>query len=107
MQETDIVLLDEPISHLDIQHQIEILELVGKMAREGKTIIAVLHDLNFASMYCDHLIMLKDGKVIAQGEPQKVLTEETVNKVYGLKPFIIEGMDGSRPYILPLKRQGA
>jgi len=54
--------------------------------------------LNFASMYCDHLIMLKDGKVIAQGE---------VNKVYGVKPFIIEGMDGSRPYILPLKRQGA
>lgn len=90
VQETDIVLLDEPISHLDIQHQIEILELVGKMAREGKTIIAVLHDLNFASMYCDHLIMLKDGKVIAQGEPQKVLTEETVNKVYGVKPFIIE-----------------
>ncbi|HOM01469.1 MAG TPA: heme ABC transporter ATP-binding protein [Acetivibrio sp.] len=105
VQETDIVLLDEPISHLDIQHQIEILELAGKMAQEGKTIIAVLHDLNLASMYCDHLIMLKDGTIVAQGEPQKVLTEEIVKKVYGVKPFIIDGVSGDRPYILPLKNQ--
>ncbi|WP_265446375.1 ABC transporter ATP-binding protein [Acetivibrio straminisolvens] len=107
VQETDIVLLDEPISHLDIQHQIEILELAGKMAKEGKSIVAVLHDLNFASMYCDHLIMLKDGAIVAQGEPQKVLTEEIVKKVYGVKPFIIDGMNGNRPYVLPLKKQGA
>ncbi|GAE89364.1 vitamin B12 ABC transporter [Acetivibrio straminisolvens JCM 21531] len=101
------MLLDEPISHLDIQHQIEILELAGKMAKEGKSIVAVLHDLNFASMYCDHLIMLKDGAIVAQGEPQKVLTEEIVKKVYGVKPFIIDGMNGNRPYVLPLKKQGA
>jgi len=105
VQETDIVLLDEPISHLDIQHQIEILDLAGTMTQEGKTIIAVLHDLNLASMYCDHLIMLKDGAIVAQGEPQKVLTEEIVKRVYGVKPFVIDGMNDNRPYILPVKKQ--
>lgn len=104
VQDTDIVLLDEPVSHLDLHHQIEILDIARKMTQKQRTVVAVLHDLNLASTYCDHLILLKGGTIIAQGEPERVLTEEIIEKVYGIKPYIVRGVNNNRPYIIPFKK---
>lgn len=104
VQDTDIVLLDEPVSHLDLQHQIEVLDIARKMAGKQRTVVAVLHDLNLASTYCDYLILLKEGAIIAKGEPDKVLTEEIIEEVYGIKPYIVRGVNNNRPYIIPFKK---
>lgn len=90
-QDTDIILLDEPISHLDIHYQHEIITLLKRLCREkNKTIIAVLHELNITVNHCDHILLLKDGKVIEQGEPKKVLTESVIKTVYDLDVTIAE-----------------
>jgi iron complex transport system ATP-binding protein len=74
------------------------------MTQKQRTVVAVLHDLNLASTYCDHLILLKGGTIIAQGEPERVLTEEIIEKVYGIKPYIVRGVNNNRPYIIPFKK---
>ncbi len=90
-QDTPIILLDEPISHLDIYYQYEIISLLKKLCRDKKkTIIAVLHELNVTLNHCDHIMLLKEGKIIEQGEPQKVLTEDVVKEVYDLDVTLIE-----------------
>ena len=90
-QDTDIIVLDEPISHLDIHYQYEIVTLLKRLCRERKkTVIAVLHDLNVTMNHCDHIFLIKDGRIITQGEPFTVLTEEAVKEVYGLKVKIID-----------------
>ena len=90
-QDTDIIVLDEPISHLDIHYQYEIVTLLKKLCREKKkTVITVLHDLNVTMNHCDHILLIKDGKVMTEGEPFKVLTEEAIQKVYGLNVKIVE-----------------
>lgn len=90
-QDTDIILLDEPISHLDIYYQHEIITLLKKLCREkDKTIIAVLHELNITVNHCDHILLLKDGNVIEQGEPRVVLTEEVIKTVYDLEVTLAE-----------------
>lgn len=90
-QDTDIIVLDEPISHLDIHYQHNIITLLKKLCREKKkTVITVLHDLNVTMNHCDHIFLLKDGQIMAQGEPLKVLTKEVVHAVYGLHVEIIE-----------------
>ncbi len=90
-QDTDIIVLDEPISHLDIHYQYEIVTLLKRLCREQKkTVIAVLHDLNVTMNHCDHIFLLKDGRIKAQGEPKKVLTEEVIQTVYGLDVKIYE-----------------
>lgn len=90
-QDTDIIVLDEPISHLDIHYQYGIVTLLKRLCREKKkTVITVLHDLNVTMNHCDHIFLIKDGKVMTQGEPLKVLTEEVVQKVYGLNVKIVE-----------------
>jgi len=82
-QQPKLMLLDEPIVHLDISHQVEILELVKYLNRErGLTVIAAMHDLNLASLYFDRLIMLKEGKVWVDGTPSQVLTEDRVMEVF-------------------------
>ncbi len=90
-QDTDIIVLDEPISHLDIHYQYEIVTLLKRLCREKKkTVITVLHDLNVTMNHCDHIFLIKDGKVMIEGEPLSVLTEEVVQKVYGLQVKIVE-----------------
>lgn len=82
-QEPEILLLDEPTLHLDINHQLEILELVRMLAKEkGLTVISVFHDLNLAARFCDNLILLDSGKIISIGSPNMVLTSENIRKVY-------------------------
>lgn len=95
-QEPDIILLDEPTNHLDLKCQIEILENINKWTTENnKTVIGVLHDLNLVQMFSKKVVMIKDGKIIAQGEPNKVLSEEKLQDVYGLniKKFMLDALE--------------
>jgi iron complex transport system ATP-binding protein len=104
-QQTDLLLLDEPTTFLDASHQIEVLDLLTDLNRDrGTTIVMVLHDLNLAARYADHLIALADGRLHASGTPAEVLTEETVRGVFGLDSRIIEDPVSGRPLMLPIGR---
>ncbi|MDR0400187.1 MAG: ABC transporter ATP-binding protein [Treponema sp.] len=101
IQEGDIILLDEATSGLDLNHAIEIMELMRRKAdREAKTIVAVLHDLNLAAQYCDRIVLLKDGKLRYQGTPAAILTESVVEEIYGVRAAV-KIDEGGRPYVLP------
>jgi iron complex transport system ATP-binding protein len=90
-QETDVILLDEPTNHLDIKYKIEVLDLLKNLnQQENRTIVIVLHDINLACRYADHIIAVKDGKVYAEGEPKKVVTETLIKDVFGINSLIIE-----------------
>lgn len=103
-QQSDIILLDEPTSALDVQHQIEVMELIVKLNRErGKTVLAVLHDLNMAARYCDRLIMLHDGKVLADGAPEEVMTQENLQILYEMQMIIRKNNVFGRPEIVPIR----
>ncbi|MEU1381582.1 ABC transporter ATP-binding protein [Streptomyces albidoflavus] len=107
-QQTDLLLLDEPTTFLDVSHQVEVLDLLTDLnAGRGTTIVMVLHDLNLAARYADHLIALADGRLHAQGTPSEVLTEETVRAVFGLDSRIIEDPVSGRPLMLPIGRHHA
>jgi len=81
-QDPELLLMDEPISALDIRNQLHVLELMRKLASSGLTVIAALHDLNLAARYCDKLVLLHDGEVIDTGTPEEVLTAETIHQAY-------------------------
>lgn len=83
-QQTDLVLLDEPTTWLDIAHQIELLKLMRKLNQQGKTIVVVLHDLNQACRYCDELVVLQEGMLVAQGTPEKVFTQHLLQQTFSL-----------------------
>ena len=100
-QEPRILLLDEATSNLDISHRIEILNIIRDLSTEV-TVISVFHDLNLAAYYCDRLIMLKDRRVFAAGEPQDVLTQETIHAVYGIDVLVKTHPLTGKPYILPV-----
>jgi ferric enterobactin transport system ATP-binding protein len=101
-QETPLLLLDEPTTFLDIAHQIELLELFGHLNREGRTLVAVLHDLNHAARYGTHIIAMKDGTVLAEGTPSQIITEELVEDVFGLPCKIIPDPVAGTPLVIPL-----
>ncbi|MGM9975130.1 MAG: ABC transporter ATP-binding protein [Clostridiaceae bacterium] len=98
-QDTPIVLLDEPTSHLDIQHQINFLNIFKEL-KTKLTVIAVMHDLNLASLYSDEIILLNKGSVLATGSPSKVITRENIKNVYGIEVDIIRNTSNGSPYIL-------
>ncbi|MDR7277439.1 ABC transporter ATP-binding protein [Catenuloplanes atrovinosus] len=104
-QQTDVLLLDEPTTFLDVSHQVEVLDLLTDLNRaRGTTIVMVLHDLNMAARYADHLIALAAGTVHAAGEPADVLTEDCVRAVFGLDSRIIVDPTSGKPLMLPLGR---
>ncbi|MCS6995074.1 MAG: ABC transporter ATP-binding protein [Anaerolineales bacterium] len=103
-QETDILLLDEPTTYLDLAHQLEVLELLVQLNRKGKTIIMVLHDLNHAAHYADHLIVLSDGRVVAQGMAGQVITQEIIRKTFGVESLVMPHPVTGKPLCLPLRR---
>ncbi|MFJ4767921.1 ABC transporter ATP-binding protein [Streptomyces uncialis] len=104
-QQTPLLLLDEPTTFLDIAHQIELLELCRDLnRRDGHTLVAVLHDLNHACRYADHIIAMRDGKVIATGPPADIVTAELVEDVFGLPCRIIEDPVSLTPLVIPLGR---
>jgi iron complex transport system ATP-binding protein len=103
-QETPILLLDEPTTFLDIAHQIELMELLADLNAAGRTIVAVLHDLNQACRYATHLIAMKDGAVLAEGQPSSIVTEQLVEEVFGLASVIIRDPVAGSPLIVPRGR---
>ncbi|GAA1893381.1 ABC transporter ATP-binding protein [Actinomadura bangladeshensis] len=104
-QETDLLLLDEPTTFLDASHQVDVLDLLTDLNRtRGTTIVMVLHDLNLAARYADHLIALAGGRLHACGAPADVLTEEVVRAVFDLDSRIIEDPVSGRPLMLPIGR---
>ncbi|MET4581043.1 iron complex transport system ATP-binding protein [Conyzicola nivalis] len=104
-QQTDLLLLDEPTTFLDVSHQIEVLDLLTDLnSTRGTTIVMVLHDLNLAARYSDHLVALSAGRVHAQGSPAEVLTEEVVRTVFGLDSRVILDPTSGKPLMLPIGR---
>ena len=87
-QDAEIVLLDEPTTYLDLNRQADLMAMMRQMQQNGKTVITVLHDLNQACRYCDHLIVMKKGAVMAQGTPDEVMTEELLKDVFDLDVII-------------------
>ncbi|OEV11583.1 ABC transporter ATP-binding protein [Streptomyces nanshensis] len=104
-QQTDLLLLDEPTTFLDASHQVDVLDLLTDLnAGRGTTVVMVLHDLNLAARYADHLVALADGRLHAAGTPAEVLTQECVRTVFGLESRIIEDPVSGSPLILPIGR---
>ncbi|MFJ4692693.1 ABC transporter ATP-binding protein [Streptomyces sp. NPDC088766] len=105
-QQTPLLLLDEPTTYLDIQHQIDVLDLCAELHEEqGRTLVAVLHDLNHAARYATHLVALKGGTVIAQGAPGDVVTASLVEEVFGLRCQVIDDPETGTPLVVPAARK--
>ena len=95
-QDTEYLLLDEPLNNLDMKHRVETMRLVRRLASEfGKTVVVVIHDVNFASCYSDHLLCLKDGRVLVEGTPEEVIRPEVLERLYDL-PIDVETIGGRR-----------
>ena len=103
-QDTEYVLLDEPTSFLDVAHQIDVLHLCQDLRDQGRTVLAVLHDLNQAARYADHLVVMDDGRVVASGRPAEVLTRELVAEVFSLQAEIAADPQSDTPMVVPLRR---
>jgi len=102
-QQTEILLLDEPTTSLDIAHRLEVLELLRRLNRErGRTIVMVLHDLNEAARHADHLVALRDGQLVAEGAPQHVVTQDLVKRVFGIDSRIIADPFTGTPLVIPV-----
>lgn len=105
-QQGEILLLDEPTSFLDLGHQLELLSLVRDLiARQGVTVLAVLHDLNQAARYADKLVLLKDGSITAQGKPDEVLTPDRVRSAFGIDVRVIVDPETHTPLCIPCRVQ--
>lgn len=104
-QETPILLPDEPTTFLDIAHQIELMDLLAELNGQGRTVVAVLHDLNHACRYASNLIAMKDGAIVAEGKPSAIVTERLVEDVFGLPSVIIPDPVSGTPLIVPKGRQ--
>lgn len=101
-QETGLLLLDEPTTFLDITHQIEVLDLVSDLNRtDGRTIVVVLHDLNLACRYADHIVAMRDGRIVVSGRPEKVITADTMRAVFGLEAVVIPDPLSGTPLVVP------
>ena len=101
-QEPEILLMYEPVSHLDLHHQIFLLDLFGYLVKErGLTILCVLHDINLAASYSDYIILIKDGEIKKYGEPLEVLTKENIEEVYGTEVLFLDNPYTRFPLIIP------
>ncbi|WP_349864090.1 ABC transporter ATP-binding protein [Leifsonia sp. WHRI 6310E] len=104
-QQTDILLLDEPTTFLDISHQIDVLDLLLDLnAARGATVVMVLHDLNLAARYADHLVAMRAGSIVAAGDPSEVVTAELVRDVFGVESVIASDPVTATPLVVPLGR---
>jgi iron complex transport system ATP-binding protein len=106
-QQTGLLLLDEPTTYLDIAHQVEVLDLVKQLAASGvpgaggRTVVLVLHDLNQAARYADHLVAMKRGRIVAQGRPEDVVTASMVREVFGLESVVVPDPVTGSPLVVP------
>ena len=104
-QQTPLILLDEPTTYLDITHQIEVLNLTKKLHSEGRTVAVVLHDLNLAFRYATHVVLMKQGRIIAQGDPRAIITPELIQEVFDLQSVIIPDPCTGTPLVIPKENQ--
>ncbi|SEF82326.1 Fe(3+) dicitrate ABC transporter ATP-binding protein FecE [Vibrio hangzhouensis] len=100
-QDTEVIMLDEPTTYLDLSHQIELMKMMQTMHQQGKTVIVVLHDLNQACRYCDHLVVLKDGKLVLDGDPSEVFTQALLQDVFDLDAIVIKDPISGTPMCVP------
>jgi iron complex transport system ATP-binding protein len=101
-QDTDLLLLDEPTTYLDLAHQIEVLDLVGRLNRErNRTVVMVLHDLNLAARYAQHVVVLDQGRVHAAGPPAEVITADVLAQVFGLPATVLTDPHTGGPLVVP------
>lgn len=104
-QETELLLLDEPTTFLDINHQVEVLDLLTDLVQQrGRTVVAVLHDLNLACRYADHIVAMRQGKIAAAGAPGEVVTAELVKAVFGMEAEVVSDPVSHTPMIVPVGR---
>ena len=103
-QGADHLILDEPTNHLDVHHQVEILELVAGL---GVTVLAALHDLSLAALFCHTIHVLRAGRIVSSGPPGAVLTPETIRRAYGADVLVIEHPDTGTPHLIPRRVQPA
>ncbi|MFN3950051.1 ABC transporter ATP-binding protein [Microbacterium sp.] len=104
-QETDILLLDEPTTFLDVAHQVEVLDLLTDLNRDrGTTTVMVLHDMNMAARYADHLVALREGRIVAAGDPTDVMTSDLIAEVFGLDALVVPDPVSGTPLVLPRGR---
>ncbi|AXI70036.1 ABC transporter ATP-binding protein [Streptomyces bacillaris] len=103
-QGTDLLLLDEPTTYLDLAHAIDVLDLVDDLHESGCTVVMVLHDLNLATRYSDNLVVMRAGRILAQGHPRDVITAELLHEAFGLQATVIDDPVGDRPLIVPIGR---
>jgi iron complex transport system ATP-binding protein len=102
-QGTDLLLLDEPTTFLDLAHQVDVLELVRRLHSEaGRTVVMVLHDLNLAARYADRLVAMREGRIVAAGKPAEVITEELLEEVFGLAAMVIPDPVAGTPLVVPI-----
>ncbi|WP_409420628.1 ABC transporter ATP-binding protein [Pseudaeromonas sp. ZJS20] len=104
-QQADLLLLDEPVSMLDLGHQLEVMELVHRLSRQGRAIIMVLHDLMAAARYADVLVAMRDGQLVAAGKPAEVLTPERVAALYDVQAQILTAPGDGSPVVVPVLGQ--
>ncbi|HEY9439988.1 MAG TPA: ABC transporter ATP-binding protein, partial [Streptomyces sp.] len=105
-QQTPLLLLDEPTTYLDIHHQIEVLDLCAELHEtQGRTLVAVLHDLNHAARYATHLIAMRGGEIIAAGPPGDIVTAELVERVFQMPCQIIDDPETGTPLVVPAARR--
>ena len=102
-QDTGVLLLDEPTTYLDIAHVVEVLDLVDRLHTDHhRTVVMVLHDLTMAARYADHLVVMKDGRIAAEGHPDTVLTATLVTEVFGVRAVVVTDPVSDRPLVLPV-----
>jgi len=104
-QQTDIVLLDEPTTFLDVRHQLDLLDLLTELNRDrGTTVAMVLHELNLAARYADHLVVMSAGRIVAEGAPSDVLTQDVVSEAFGLRAQVVLDPVAGSPLVVPVGR---
>ena len=106
-QDTPVLLLDEPTTYLDISHQVEVLELAAALQRQGRTVVAVLHELALAFRYATHLVVMHQGAIVAQGNPREIVTEQLIEKVFDLPCQLLHDPQTGAPLVLPRPRKQA
>jgi iron complex transport system ATP-binding protein len=100
-QETSYLLLDEPTTFLDITHQYELLRLLARLRDRGRTVIAVLHDINQACRFADHLVAMKDGRIVAEGPPAQIVDSALMNDVFELPSIVVPDPVTGTPMVVP------
>ena len=105
-QQTQVLLLDEPTTYLDMAYQMDVLDLLDDLNEQGRTIVMVLHDLNHAARYADHIVALRGGQIVVQGSPEQVMTAENIRQVFGLHAQIATDPVAGTPMCIPIGRRG-